>query len=92
MTLDSTKLTKVKNAIIAKINNAISIHNNDNSAHSTLFNSKADMLNVRGGMFWILLHSIFNCNGDCKLYDSEIIDILFLTFGFYSLIEGRVQE
>ena len=40
MTLDSTKLTKVKNAIIAKINSTISTHNSDSSAHSSLFNNK----------------------------------------------------
>lgn len=43
------KINKVLNAIISRINNSISTHNNDNNAHASLLSSKAnssDLINI----------------------------------------------
>lgn len=39
----ATKITKVYNALINRINDSIATHNTSNNAHSSLFNNKANV-------------------------------------------------
>ena len=48
----ATKITKVYNALINRINDSIATHNTSNNAHSFLFNNKANLIHNHNDIYY----------------------------------------